>query len=63
MNGAIREQIIVAVGEENDAVLQQLIASDLAELDAVEVKHLEEEFDDYEELHAPGNRDILPKRI
>ena len=37
--------------EENDAEFQQLIEADLAELEESELKHLEEEFEDYEQLY------------
>jgi hypothetical protein len=37
--------------EENDAEYQQLIEADLAGLEADELKHLEEEFEDYDQLH------------
>ena len=37
--------------EENDAEFQQLIKADLAELEKSELKHLEEEFEDYEQLY------------
>ena len=37
--------------EENDAEYQQLIEADLAALEAGELKHLEEEFEDYEQLY------------
>lgn len=37
--------------EENNEIFQDLIESDLAELEASEMKHLEEEFEDYEQLH------------
>ena len=37
--------------EEDGADYQALIESDLAELEANELKHLEEEFKDYEQLH------------
>jgi len=38
--------------EENDAEFQHLIEVDLAELEESELKHLEEEFKDYEQ-HYP----------
>ena len=37
--------------EENGEKYKRLIESDLAEFEAGELKHLEEEFDDYEQLH------------
>ena len=37
--------------EENAAAYQQLIESDMAEIEASELNHLEEEFKDYEQLH------------
>jgi len=37
--------------EENGAECEQLIEADLAELEANELKHLEEEFEDYEQLY------------
>jgi hypothetical protein len=37
--------------EENDAEYRQLIEADLAALETGELKHLEEEFEDYEQLH------------
>lgn len=37
--------------EENGEEYRQLIEDDLAELEAGELKHLEEEFEDYEQLH------------
>ena len=37
--------------EENGAELQQLIEADLAELEAGETGHLEEEFEGYEQLY------------
>ncbi len=37
--------------EENGAEYEQLIEADLAELEANELKHLEEEFQDYEQLY------------
>lgn len=37
--------------EENDVEYRRLIEQDLAELEASELKHLEEEFKDYEQLH------------
>ncbi len=37
--------------EEDGVDYQELIESDLAELEANELKHLEEEFKDYEQLH------------
>lgn len=37
--------------DENDAELQQLIGADLSNLDESEIKHLEEEFEDYERLY------------
>lgn len=40
--------------DEGNAVFQQLVEADLAEFDASEMKHLEEEFDDYEQLHPRG---------
>jgi hypothetical protein len=39
--------------DENDAELQQLIGADLSKLDESEIKHLEEEFEDYERLYPP----------
>jgi hypothetical protein len=37
--------------EEDPAAYQQLIESDLGDLEASELKHLEEEFTDYEQLY------------
>ncbi len=37
--------------EENGADYEKMIESDLAELEASELKHLDEEFKDYEQLH------------
>jgi len=37
--------------EENDAEFQHLIEADLVELEESELKHLEEEFKDYEQLY------------
>ena len=37
--------------EENDEQYRRMIEQDLAELEANELKHLEEEFEDYEQLH------------
>lgn len=37
--------------EENDAEFKGLVELDLAELDENELKHLEEEFEDYEQLY------------
>lgn len=37
--------------EENDAEYEKLIEADLAKLEADELKHLEKEFEDYEQLH------------
>lgn len=37
--------------DENERALVELIESDLAELEASELNHLEKEFDDYEQLH------------
>lgn len=37
--------------QENDAEYERLIEEDLAALEADELKHLEEEFKDYEQLH------------
>ena len=37
--------------EENDTEYEKLIETDLAQLEANELKHLEEEFEDYEQLY------------
>ena len=37
--------------EQNDQDLQKLIEADLTELEASELKHLDEEFEDYEQLY------------
>ena len=37
--------------EESGAEYEKLLEADLAELEASELKHLEEEFEDYEQLH------------
>ena len=37
--------------EENETDYQELIEADLAALDVDELKHLEEEFKDYDQLH------------